>query len=263
MAHRQRPDGAARNVAQMASREETTAKDAAPHYFELTHRPLQSLVFLLPLIAIYEIGTLIEQPQSGEHRPGLAAPLLLRAFFSLFGAQGGYLPGFCVVALLLALQLTSRQRWRAYPAAIPIMAAESLLWAMPLVLISDLIQLRAGGRAAAADSLADEMILSIGAGIYEETVFRLMVISAIMLVVHDVWKVKQRWAAAAAVVVSSLLFAAHHYPPIGTDTFNRVDFAFRALAGGYLAAVYLLRGFGIAVGAHATYNIIVVALLQR
>lgn len=237
------------------------ADPTAPHYFELTHRPLQSLLFLLPLILVYEVGHWLVQPDADESRPGLAAPQLLRAFFSLFGAQGGYLPGFTVVAILLAWHWASKKPWKAYVSAVPVMGAESLLWAMPLLMMSDLIQLASGGAASSPPDVWEELILSIGAGIYEETVFRLMVISIVMLMLQDVWKVKAQWAAAVAVVASSLLFAAHHYPPIGTDEFRRVDFAFRALAGGYLAAVYLLRGFGIAVGAHATYNMIVVALL--
>ena len=109
----------------------------------------------------------------------------------------------------------------------------------------------------------DDLILSIGAGLYEELVFRLIVIALVIVIAVDVGKLHATYGAALAITISSLLFAAHHYPPIGTDAFDVRTFAFRVAAGGYLAGVFLFRGFGIAVGAHAMYNIIVVLALSR
>ena len=65
---------------------------------------------------------------------------------------------------------------------------------------------------------------------------------------------------ALTVIVSSLLFAAHHYYPIGRDPMTAASFAFRAAAGAYLAAVYVFRGFGLAVGSHVVYDAVAVLL---
>jgi len=64
-------------------------------------------------------------------------------------------------------------------------------------------------------------------------------------------------AAAWGVVGSSLLFsAAHYFGPLG-DIFDPYSFTFRFLAGVFFAALFELRGFGIAAGSHAAYDILV------
>ena len=102
------------------------------------------------------------------------------------------------------------------------------------------------------------LVLAIGAGIYEELVFRLMCITLLAILFVDVVKIRKATAMAIIVVLSSLVFAAHHYPPLGRDTFDAVTFLFRAGAGAYLATVFVVRGFGLAAGCHAVYDVIVV-----
>ena len=55
-------------------------------------------------------------------------------------------------------------------------------------------------------------------------------------------------------------FAAQHHPPLGCEPFAAAKFMFRAAAGLYLAGLFFYRGFGIAAGCHAFYNVIVVTL---
>ena len=65
-----------------------------------------------------------------------------------------------------------------------------------------------------------------------------------------------------AAFASALLFAgAHHLGPNG-DAFNVYVLAFRTFAGVYFAAIYYLRGFGVAVGAHAGYDVLVGLIMQ-
>jgi membrane protease YdiL (CAAX protease family) len=65
-----------------------------------------------------------------------------------------------------------------------------------------------------------------------------------------------------AAMVSALLFsAAHNIGPYG-ETFQPFVFLFRAGAGFYFVALYRLRGFGIAVGAHAFYDVVVGLLAE-
>jgi len=229
-----------------------------PPYAAETLRPWACLVFLLPLVAGYELG--LVTAGSASLRPEgspLAAPQLLHKFFSIFGASGYFLPGFALVGILLAWHLASREPWRVDRWVLAGMAGESLLWAWPLVGINYLIRLTSFTTHAPFAGALTDLLLGVGAGIYEELMFRLMVITAVNVIMVDLARVRPAWGTAAAIVVSSVLFAAHHYPPVGTDVFNGYDFAFRLLAGGYLAILFVLRGFGIAVGAHAMYNVIV------
>ncbi len=101
----------------------------------------------------------------------------------------------------------------------------------------------------------DDLLLSVGAGIYEELVFRLIVISLLTFLLIDVLGVKQVPGVALAVILSSMMFAAHHYPPIGADAWSAGEFGFRAVAGGFLAVIFVVRGFGLAVGCHVVYDV--------
>jgi membrane protease YdiL (CAAX protease family) len=95
----------------------------------------------------------------------------------------------------------------------------------------------------------------LGAGIYEELLFRLILLSLVLWLLH--WSKLPRWAQILlAVVITSLLFSAAHYVG-GREPILWFSFVFRFLAGVFFALLFLCRGFGIAVGAHAGYDILV------
>ncbi len=229
------------------------------HYWDVTHRPFQCLTFLLPLVLLYEIGMAVSHRNVPiDARPGLAAQQLLHWFFSLFGATGVYLPGIALLVVLLVWHIASHHPWKVSWSTLIGMAMESIVLAVPLLLLNEIIGPSSplqGAARSVQTSAADDLLLSVGAGIYEELVFRLMVISLLTLLLIDMGRAKQVTGVALAVILSSLLFAAHHYEPIGADTWDAAQFAFRAAAGAYLAAVFVMRGFGLAVGCHVFYDI--------
>ena len=100
----------------------------------------------------------------------------------------------------------------------------------------------------------------VGAGIYEEVLFRLALLPASIAVLRQPVKLRA-WATPLAVLATSLLFsAAHHAGPSG-EPFDLFRFCFRALAGGIFAGLFVLRGFGITAGSHALYDLLVGVLL--
>ena len=105
---------------------------------------------------------------------------------------------------------------------------------------------------------ASLLVLSIGAGIYEELVFRLIAFTLLSFVFIDLMGMKRGWAGLLMVVSSSLLFSLYHY--LGHEQFDLRTFAFRTAAGAYFGAVFIFRGFGITAGTHAAYDIYIVAL---
>lgn len=237
-------------------------KDLAAGYYEQTHRPLHSLVFLLPLLLIYELGLGFLQAASPQAEASqLVAVRLLRTFLALFGAVGDHLPALAVIAILAVSHLASRQPWKVHWPTVLGMTGESVLLALPLKAIHDLLgylpQVGTLGAATTQPHLwYDQLILSIGAGIYEELVFRLMLISILSMVLIDMLRLSKGFALAAIIVLSSAAFAMLHHAPLGSEPFEPTAFAFRMLAGGFLASVYVLRGFAVAVGTHAFYDVI-------
>lgn len=110
------------------------------------------------------------------------------------------------------------------------------------------------GRAASRPGLRD-FILYCGAGVYEELVFRVILLGLLMLVFTKLLHLEHAHAAVWAVIAGALIFSAFHH--IGNDDFRIGVFLQRVFAGLYFAAVYFNRSFGVAAASHALYDILV------
>ena len=104
------------------------------------------------------------------------------------------------------------------------------------------------------------LVTAVGAGIYEEFLFRLWLICLSLLVFVDLLKLRREAVASVAVVLGGALFSLYHFSgeQMAWEVFPWGLFVFRAMAGWYLGALFCLRGFGITVGAHALFNVFVV-----
>lgn len=222
-------------------------------------RPLDTLFFLLPLILFYELGSLfLNGGRFGSDR--VVAFHLIEQCFALLGTTGIWLPAAAVVSILLATHFMTGEPWRVRYETLPKMYAESLALALPLLLLSRAVYLTGGGHAGGKGTeWLWDCVLGVGAGIYEELLFRLIIMTLVIIVASDVLHLRMRWAATIAVIISALLFAGHHYAPVGVESFDWSSFAFRAFAGAYLGVIFIVRGYGPAAGAHAAYNVMVVA----
>lgn len=100
------------------------------------------------------------------------------------------------------------------------------------------------------------VIGAIGAGIYEEIVFRLLLLSSVALVLRRALGFSAPGSAALAVFVSAAAFAWAHFTGSGGESFAWRPFAFRLAAGLLLGAVFVLRGLGVAVYLHAAYDVL-------
>jgi membrane protease YdiL (CAAX protease family) len=105
------------------------------------------------------------------------------------------------------------------------------------------------------------LIFAIGAGLYEELVFRLMAIALLHLVLVDLFGLPWRWGAVIAVAGSAALFAGYHFT--GDNAFTWSRFLYFFAAGLYFAAIYVLRGFGIVAAVHAFYDVVYVVIKFR
>jgi hypothetical protein len=224
-------------------------------YVEDVRRPLYCLLFLFPLVATYEFGALLLRPVS---YPGLqlVAHSLIRELLGWFGASGSLLPALALLLTLLVWHLLSRQSWRVRGWVLPLMACESILLILPLIVLDQLL-----GATSPTSTLADprqQMVLALGAGVYEELVFRLYLIAGLLWLFENGLRIRNTAAQCTAVVLSAAIFAACHFHPVGIEQFNLAHFLQRMAAGAYLAVVFLLRGLGITAGCHAAFNLAVV-----
>lgn len=216
-----------------------------------------SFFFIGPLLAFYEIGSLSLQT---EVRNG--ADVLLRSLFGIFGGTGVtifniLLLGGCVVA---GIQVFRRDRPIFYllPAVLAEAALLSIFFAPTvLVLESRLLPYLAMQAPTQNSPLFTHLVLSAGAGVYEEILFRLILVGACFAWLHRVLRFKKLAAGIISVVVSSILFSAFHHIGVYGEPFEMHAFLFRLIAGVLLASIFLLRGLAVAVYTHTFYDVLV------
>ncbi len=225
-------------------------------YWEATREPLYSLVFLLPLVATYEFGALLLRVSTPVQHE-LVAQQLLRTLLGWFGAGGLWLPGLALLITLLLWHVLSHRPWQIRAWVPLLMAGESVLLVLPLLAIH-LLPLQAGD--GPVGSLAERIVLALGAGIYEELLFRLGLISLLLFVLGDLLRLPRRAAAPIALLLAAAIFALCHYHPVGVEIFSWSGFLQRLVAGAYLSLIFLSRGLGIATGCHSGYNLLILVL---
>ena len=105
---------------------------------------------------------------------------------------------------------------------------------------------------------------SLAAGLYEELVFRAMLIG-LPLAVFGLAEGRSSAVVplrAGLVIVSSIAFAWTHVSRDLTDR-DVMPLTFILLAGGFLGMIYLVRGFGVAVVTHAVYDAVAFSLASE
>jgi len=245
-------------------------------YLELSQKPLQILIFLLPLVALYEIGTWLYATGAAIGAPGnesitISAYKLLNDFFGAFGVGGLYLPGVALVTVLFFWHVLARDPWEVHLGVPLVMLIESFLLAMPILVLDQMINRLFAGDSSAAMALLSgppleslswqaRLTLSVGAGLYEELVFRMIVIALVHMALVDLGKMKSGRGAIIALIVSAVAFTFYHdLHANGVISPRLIVFYFTS--GLFFASVYVIRGFGVVVGAHAMYDAVVIVIL--
>ncbi|MCS7034394.1 MAG: CPBP family intramembrane metalloprotease [Phycisphaerae bacterium] len=215
---------------------------------------------MLPLIVVYEVGIRWYAHASGsEVQAQIAASALMRRFFLWFGATGTMLPALAVIGILLAWHIARNDPWTIRPILYMGMVLESAILTAPLIALGMALPTSFPLMGLDGPSI-NLMLLGLGAGVYEELVFRLIGLTFLNFLLADVLRWSARPALIGSVALSSIAFALYHY--WGYEAFQWRSMVFRTLAGIYFAILFLTRGFGISVGVHATYDIFVVLLRQ-
>jgi membrane protease YdiL (CAAX protease family) len=101
-----------------------------------------------------------------------------------------------------------------------------------------------------------KVVLSFGAGVHEELVFRLMMIPGFAALGEKVLKLRRWVATGFAFLASAILFSAAHHV-IGGEPWRLGVFTYRVLCGLIFAVIFQTRGFAVAVYTHALYDVFV------
>jgi membrane protease YdiL (CAAX protease family) len=240
-------------------------------YWAESRRPMTSLLFITPLLVVYEVGIVVLGPAALRN----GADLWLRELLRLVGFGQYFLLPALTVGILVSWHHTTGKPWRLTRGVFSGMIAECILLALSLRLLLEaqtaLFEAVAGPLAAGATTPAlapdapgvvRESVAFLGAGVYEELLFRLMLLPAVGWTLNHLG-IPRRTSLILAVFFTSLVFAAAHYVGGQGETFQWAalafwfGFCFRFLAGLFFSALFLHRGFGVAAGTHAGYDILV------
>jgi hypothetical protein len=245
----------------------TPSDPTGDEYWHETRRPLTCLLFLAPLLILYELGVIWIGVEPADVRN--RADFWMRSGLEIAGLEHTLILPAAVVAILVLWQVYGRYTWTVRPSSLPGMLAESVLFAFGLVLVGELHGRLAGGEAASVPSplaisreTAALAVTFLGAGLYEEVLFRLMLLPLLYAALR-LARLTPAWAGGLAVLLSGVAFAAAHHIEFPHEAVPAAVFVFRAAAGVFFAGLFYWRGFGIAVGTHATYDLLVGIVLAN
>lgn len=236
---------------------------------------MQVLALVAPLCLAYEILLAIGlRGVDGSVLTNRAHEGILR-LFGAFGVDGVLvglpalsIPAIAVVVVLVLWQVLAREPWTVSPWVWLGTVAESCLTAIPLYVAARATGLALSAIAIAGDSglsSSTDLValgwdarlgLSLGAGIYEELVFRLGLVSLLHAVLRDALRAPEAWATWGAVAVAAVAFVLYHPIRLESGAIDWRAVVFLGLAGLWFGVLFVTRGFGIAVGAHAAYDVL-------
>jgi hypothetical protein len=239
-------------------------------YFETSRTHTYSLLFAVPLLLLYEAGAVWLARDSGTAlRNG--ADVMLRTLLAMGGLQGTLaFTGLLLGAALVVVYLEQRRKRVAVRSGVFAgMMLESIVYALLLGVVVGTatqwllhglgVRLAVDTGAVASLSLLEGIVLSMGAGIYEELVFRVLLVGGLVGLLLAIGLARLP-AGIVAALAAALLFSAFHYVGPYGDPWALPSFVFRFLAGLLFSGLFLLRGFGIAAWTHALYDIFLFVL---
>lgn len=254
-------------------------------YLKLSTRPLHVLLFLLPLILFYEAAAAFHLIGAEGVEETIRARRILGDFFRLFDVGGIFLPGILVTVVLLLWHILIKDPWRVRGRVLWMMALEALVWTPPVLVLGQVLYKLMSGSIgaqppvnagieplltlgfAAGDaierSLVSRAAIAVGAGLYEEMLFRMVAIALFHVVLVDLIGMGSRKGTIVSVVLAALAFAFYHDVALPGGGLNWPNAAFFVFAGVYFGLVYVWRGFGVVVAVHALYDLAVLVFLKN
>ena len=242
----------------------TTGLSVPRTYWRQSRSHRYSLLFALPLLVLYEVlAAILGHGESQAIRNG-ADVLMKSVFVALLGSHGPLVFGALLIGVSLWLVVRDMRKEGTHlsPRVFAGMMAESIVLALAFGIVVASVTTRVLAPFAALVQApmqeldrCTQLMVSLGAGLYEELLFRVLLVGALAALGVRVFGWKVATAGAVAVGVGALVFSVFHYiGPFG-DPFEASSFTFRLIAGIFFSALFVARGFGITAWTHALYDV--------
>ena len=227
-------------------------------YWRLSKSPYYSFIFIIPFLIIYEFMVLfLSRNEVSTLRNG--ADILLRQFMSLFGDVGLYITSisfFLIFLIVFLLQKKNMNDTSIKSNYLLLMLIEGFVWGIVLFFLmlfsQNLLTFPS------SKELISQIILSIGAGLYEELVFRVLLIIVLTKIIKIIFLWNNFICVMISMIISAIIFSYFHFLGPYGDTLSFSVFIYRFLGGFFLGFLYILRGFGITAYTHINYNLFII-----
>lgn len=244
-------------VSTAASQQETE------RYLREGSGPLADLALTLPLFVVYHLGVVWLDVQNAADV--VTRELKALASSSLPAYSGLTLAvGAVFVGILLVLGRGHTLRWQRFA----LVAAEGILYAVAMRLVASYVvgkvHLDAGVQPVESLGFMTAIVLSLGAGLYEEVAFRVGLYGLgrklLLAMMPEALPGQRLMVSLGWATLSAAVFSGWHYVGQFGDPFELRSFVFRWVCGLVFTLIYVFRGFAPVVWTHALYDIWVLAL---
>ncbi len=225
------------------------------NYWRFSRSAYYSVVSALPLLVVYEILVILTQSRYWGIRN--AADMWIRTFLMAFDLRAQHLT-FVMIGIAFALIPVAKTRSHGVKLKANfflLMLAEAFIYSLVLGGVLQSI-LRLSGLAAGGpgNGALQNFALSLGAGLFEEIIFRVLLLNLLFFLLNYIFK-KKVTTAVISVLAASFLFSLSHYIGSMADSWELYSFMFRWIAGMIFTVLYFIRGFAITAYTHALYDI--------
>jgi len=234
------------------------------NYHVKTRGILYSYIICVPLLLLYEILIRISQPQA-DALIRISVDAWFKTIFQLLGTNAisaTFLAAAIIGGIITYIRRNELSSLKKY--YFGYMLLESALYALLIgtligFFLDSILNMQAESPLHQLTKL-QLIALSLGAGLYEELFFRVILVSLLLLLFNKIFK-SNLTAYIIAAVLAALIFSTVHYIGEFGDVFTLNSFLFRFLFGLALNLLYVTRGFGIAAWTHAIYDLLVISFI--
>lgn len=223
-------------------------------YFRAVKKMVYSIAIVIPLALIYELSSLMVNRSFFEGIRSSAEVWILK--FLRFLGLPLYLPLsiLFIIVWVLIYVFYRRKGNKLNKKYFLWMFLEAMAFAVLFGLVAGMIT---GLILPHQMGPANMISVSFGAGLYEELIFRVLLIPLFFWIFRK-FGTNKIFSWGIAVVISSFLFALIHHIGTIAEPFTISAFTYRFVSGCIFALLYVTRGFGITAWTHAMYDIYVI-----
>ncbi len=231
-------------------------------YFDYTKSIITSILFIFPFFFIYEFIAFFKfSNQSYQIRN--TADIIIRDFIGLFTDNVMFLYSVAIAIIFSVIFISKFSEIKKYKFNLKYiisMYLEGLFWGTILIIFLNGFKY--------FNSFYDGIIVNdyllsfyfcVGAGIWEELLFRLICINSILLLLKY-FRFSILLSIILSFTISSVFFSLFHYIGTIADTFTIYSFIYRFVGGFYLSILYYYRGIGISMMTHFVYDFLLITL---